>query len=229
MQDKFKELREYYFDMFPDFDTVDTPIFTATFRADFDMLQELEDVFEQIEESRDLENAFGYTLDLIALNRDLKRPPGMPDDEFRELIKIQIMANKSSADIETLNTIARFMFGEDFLSLEETWKKEEIEDLAGIQLRLRYNAKSDPRLINRAKAGGVKMFYELTNEANIQVHSRHLNPVFVYPLTNELVTSTRTHASVYDVGDVSTWEKLGRMSWDRIKLNTWERIERSGS
>ena len=57
-----------------------------------------------VEDSRNIDNATGDTLDLIGGNLGQIRQ-GEDDDLFRQLIKVRILANMSIGDIPTINTI----------------------------------------------------------------------------------------------------------------------------
>jgi hypothetical protein len=68
-------------------------------------VQDLEDDLRDVKESRILENATGDSLDIIG---DLAGMPrlGLPDNDYRNLIEVKFLSNRSSGTIEEMIEIA---------------------------------------------------------------------------------------------------------------------------
>lgn len=150
---------EHYLEAFPDFDRLDAPVFKAIYTARFNQWADRMDTLEEMRKALSIDNAYGYTLDLLGQGYNVLRPPGMEDGPFRDLIKMELLANRSGGDLETINAIGRYIFGDNYSGSKEAWVDDYPKDVAGIKVRIKAGDKQNPRLIQRAKPGGVKMFY----------------------------------------------------------------------
>lgn len=131
---------------------------------------DLDNLLKDVKTSRDIDQAYGKTLDYIGKN--VLEPRGVKnDDVYRLYIKTKVIANWSKGDIPTMNQVSQTLFGKDFINLKETWSDPIYgEDIAGIVLKLRPSELSQvPSMMELVKAGGVKMYYEavLPNESII--------------------------------------------------------------
>ena len=117
---------------------------------------------ESVRDSRNIDKAYGKSLDLLGANIGQFRN-GEDDDLYRLLIKTRIIANLSIGDIPTINRVMSALIKEVYLGLEEVWwNKDHLFEPAAIKLHLGPIAKRIPyEIINRVKAAGVRVLIEL--------------------------------------------------------------------
>ena len=113
-----------------------------------------------VEDSRNIDNATGDTLDLIGGNVGQIRQ-GEDDDLFRQLIKVRILANMSIGDIETINTIMSTLVKETYLGLREAFLYDKnLNEPAAIVLDIEYGNWDIPYyVVDKIKAAGVRVLY----------------------------------------------------------------------
>lgn len=118
--------------------------------------------FDEIRASRDLDKAYGETLDKIGANVGQFRLDE-DDDLYRQLIKVRIIANLSLGNIPTINKVLSVLTKDVYLGLREAWDKTEYEnEPARIVLDLDSAAKTYPMdLIERIKSAGVRVLTEI--------------------------------------------------------------------
>lgn len=75
---------------------------------------------ESVRDSRNIDKAYGKSLDLLGANVGQFRN-GEDDDLYRLLIKTRIIANLSIGDIPTINRVMSALIKEVYLGLEEVW------------------------------------------------------------------------------------------------------------
>lgn len=114
--------------------------------------------YELMRKSRDIDNAVGPHLDFIGSNLKLKRG-AWNDEQYRQMLKIQIAANASNGDIPTLNKIYKAYLGDSFRGIQEGWSHA-LKEVAAIVIRLNERPIEVPPELN-VKAGGVKVYYEV--------------------------------------------------------------------
>lgn len=117
-----------------------------------------EESYELMRASRDIDNAVGPYLDFIGSNLKLKRG-SWNDEQYRQMLKIQIAANLSNGDIPTLNKIYKAYLGDSFRGIQEGWSHA-LEEVAAIVIRLNERPIEVPPELN-VRAGGVKIYYEI--------------------------------------------------------------------
>lgn len=153
-------------------------------------LQQVKKAFEDIKLSQDMDNATHATLDKIGKNV-LELRNSDDDNVYRQFIKTKIIANLSHGDIETLNTVADFLLGDNFLGFRETWNIKAYEDIAGLVGEFKMGLASIPSILNRVKAGGVKLYWEATAVDHlIKIKSQAREGSSIYPLCNEWEAGT---------------------------------------
>lgn len=128
----------------------------------FSSYNEINSSIEGIKDSRDIDKAFGETLDKIGWNVGVFRK-NEDDDLFRMLIKIGIVVNLSKGDIPTLNQVSKTLLGDNFIGIRETWNIGEYDkEPAGIVLEMIPGLQGMPNeIIVRATAGGVGVTFIL--------------------------------------------------------------------
>lgn len=130
---------------------------------------DIEDTFNDIEKSRDIDNAAGKTLDLIGANVGQFRC-GEDDELYRLLIKTRIKANLSIGDIGTINEVSSILLKDIFLGIRETWNTENLQEPSAIVYSVDAGIGQIPfELINRIKSAGVKVYIEHLNKLNLYV------------------------------------------------------------
>ena len=145
-------------------------------------LEILEKVFEDIEESKDIDKATNKSLELIGKN--VLEYRNHDDEWYRKFIKIKILANRSVGDFRTINTVADFLIGDSFLGVEETWKYPYFEDIAGLAGTIKsgfgdmFKTPIVTNALDRTRAGGVKWHWlvkaEEEHRLNIAITNRSL-------------------------------------------------------
>lgn len=118
--------------------------------------------FEEIRASRDLDKAFGKTLDKIGENVGQFRMDE-DDDLYRQLIKVRIIANLSLGNIPTLNKVLSVLTKDVYLGLKEVWDKEEYRhEPSKIVIELGSTAKKFPfEIVEAIKSAGVRVLTEI--------------------------------------------------------------------
>lgn len=93
------------------------------------LYDELIDIFSDILNFMDVDQAEGYALDLIGDTMNCPRvPPYTSDEEYRRMLKVQIMKNNSSGRIEDINEIAKSLMGDIFLGLKQGYQSLEFNN-----------------------------------------------------------------------------------------------------
>ena len=206
---------EHYLEAFPDFDRLDAPVFKAIYTARFNQWADRMDAIEEMRKALSIDNAYGHTLDLLGQGYNVLRPPGMKDGPFRDLIKMELLANRSGGDLETINAIGRYIFGDDFKQVTETWGLTYPQDVAGLSVRIDAGEKQDARLLERARPGGVKMFYNFygpTAEAKLYFGTQAFLGMTtqIFPLEKEET--------------LETWGDLRLMNWQELRPYLWSQL-----
>ncbi|KEI18243.1 hypothetical protein [Clostridium haemolyticum] len=102
---------------------------------------ELIDVFNEIIDNRDINNAELYGLDIIGDIVGQKRTEKYKDDEkYRNRIKTRIMQNNSRGYIEDVNNLASAFLGENFIGIRQGYQ---FKDLAHEPAMLEVNLSSN--------------------------------------------------------------------------------------
>lgn len=123
---------------------------------------------DEIRMSRDLDKAYGKTLDKIGANVGQFRLDE-DDDLYRQLIKVRIIANLSLGNIPTINKVLSVLTKDVYLGLKEVWDKSEYQnEPAKIVLELDSAAKRYPiELVERIKSAGVRVLTEIYYKGKI--------------------------------------------------------------
>lgn len=124
-----------------------------------DLLQTAQDV----RESRDIDKAYGKTLDYIGANVGQLRA-GESDEIYRLLIKTKIISNLSSGDIPTINEVSKVLLGDTFNGVSEAWYQDEWgNEQAAIVFDLNPEFGALPyEVLERTIAGGVGIKWIIT-------------------------------------------------------------------
>lgn len=117
---------------------------------------------DEIRMSRDLDKAYGETLDKIGANVGQFRLDE-DDDLYRQLIKVRIIANLSLGNIPTINKVLSVLTKDVYLGLREAWDKSEYQnEPAKIVVNLSRSIENYPiELIERIKSAGVRVLTEI--------------------------------------------------------------------
>ena len=129
----------------------------------YEEMEELFEVFNDIKFFRNIDNAFGKTLDFIGSNVQQLRGVNQDDEQYRLLIKIKIIANLSKGDIETINSVATALIGDSFKGIKEAWNLSEYDNEPAALVLLMENQAVllEASTIDQAIAGGVGIRYIL--------------------------------------------------------------------
>ena len=116
----------------------------------------------QVEDSRDINKAYGQTLDNIGGNVGQLRQ-GEDDDLYRQLIKVRIIANLSLGNIPTINKVLSVLTKDVYLGLKEVWDKPEYQnEPSKIVIELGSTAKKFPfEIVEAIKSAGVRVLTEI--------------------------------------------------------------------
>lgn len=122
----------------------------------------------QVEDSLDINKAYGQTLDNIGGNVGQLRQ-GEDDDLYRQLIKVRIIANLSLGNIPTINKVLSVLTKDVYLGLKEVWDKEEYRhEPSKIVIELDSAAKQFPfELVEAIKSAGVRVLTEIHYDSKL--------------------------------------------------------------
>jgi len=141
-----------------------------------EQIEKLNEAFKEIQDSRDIDLAFGQTLDNIGTNLGEPRN-GMDDPTYRDFLKTSITAALSRGDMETVLSMGRVLYGQDVLGIIETWALERYEhEPAGLVMKIE-NTRNDGidldyQLLKRVMAAGVRLYIEVYQPRSvIAIHS----------------------------------------------------------
>lgn len=147
----------------------------------------LKQAVDSVRESRDIDKAFGQTLDYIGANVGQYRTDE-DDNLFRLLIKTRIIANLSRGDMPTINEVSKVLLGDAFVGVEEAWNSKDFKyEPAAIIFHLKPDKfKLHEKPIARIVAGGVGVKWVMTfddnrNHINIAAVTLSGTDTTVYP------------------------------------------------
>lgn len=167
---------------------------------------DLERAYDDILESRNLEKAFGETLDKLGANVGQLRLEA-DDDLYGRLIQVRIIANLSIGDIPTINHVMSALVKEIYLGLEEIWLDDSRDnEPAAIRLKLSDFSKSFPiDLIQTIKSAGVRVLLTIYKEKNQKIYyglaDQRLRHVKFYPATAEDQLITNRVYFAFDINN----------------------------
>lgn len=123
-------------------------------------LQELYDLFQQIDLYRDIDNSVEYALDIIGdIVGELRQ--GRNDVDYKVALRGRIISNRSTGDIETINNFSRTLLGDYFVGVFES------PTPMNLKLRYTFNPLGDKNtlinLVKKAVAAGVNL------DTNLQI------------------------------------------------------------
>ena len=156
-------------------------------------LEEIFEVFNDIKFFRNIDNAYGKTLDYIGSNVQQLRDINQDDDQYRLMIKTKIIANLSQGDIETINTVATALIGDNLIKIKETWSDPIYnDDIAGLVLEIDSKTPRVPRAISQVKAAGVKLYYEMMYATDyLNISAREIGYKARYPMAGLVITESK--------------------------------------
>lgn len=127
-------------------------------------LEEAKRTLELVRLSHDLDKATGKSLDYIGANVMQSRRPNEDDDTYRLMIKVKAISNLSKGDINTINQVAKALFGDKFVNVKETWGLPEYKnEPAALVLNIIPGPADLPSdIIRRTVAGGIDVILMLT-------------------------------------------------------------------
>lgn len=132
---------------------------------------EIEKAFIDVMESRNIEKAYGKTLDNLGGNVGQFRQ-GEDDELYRRLIQVRIIANLSIGNIPTINTVMSALVKEIYLGLEEVWLDDDRgNEPSAIKLNLTDFSASFPiDLIMSIKSAGVRVLFSVYKEKHQNIY-----------------------------------------------------------
>ena len=158
----YKEL----FDLLPE--RYRKPTTEKVYFAIFDDRAKMRQAIWEVEQSRDIDKAYGKTLDKFGENVGQFRLD--EDDElYRQLIKVRIIANLSLGNIPTINKVLSVLTKDVYLGLKEVWdKKEYRNEPSKIVIELGSSAKKFPfEIVEAIKSAGVRVLAEIEYKGNL--------------------------------------------------------------
>lgn len=136
---------------------------------------ELEAGLKTVELSRNLDNAYGNTLDLLGANVGEFRADGMDDDLYRLYIKVRIISNLSIGDIPTINYVMSTLLGDKYLSIKEGFLDGDFlyNEPAALRMSVHHSAKDLPyEIMDRIKAAGIRILIDEIYATELRLQSR---------------------------------------------------------
>lgn len=129
-----------------------------------DELAEVEKALIDIKLIRDVDKASEKTLDNIG-NNVLEYRNQRNDKDYKQFIKIKVLANRSDGNIPVINHILQTYMGDNFISIEDGWSSY-VEEPASMVVNIRSAAKDIPmKVLDRIKAAGVRVYFTAGSEA----------------------------------------------------------------
>ncbi|WP_214797671.1 hypothetical protein [Exiguobacterium sp. s5] len=130
-----------------------------------EQFDKLHEVFSAIESARIIDDAFGGSLDEIGKNVGEPRL-GQNDEQYREALKVALRANLSKGDLNTVISMARSLYGQDVLSISETWSIDRYDyEPAGLVMVVESTMDEgldlNFQLLKRVMAVGVRLYIEV--------------------------------------------------------------------
>lgn len=158
----YKEL----FDLLPE--RYRKPTTEKVYYAIFDDRAKMRQAIWEVEQSRDIDKAYGKTLDKFGENVGQFRMDE-DDDLYRQLIKVRIIANLSLGNIPTINKVLSVLTKDVYLGLKEVWDKEEYRnEPSKIVIELGSSAKKFPfEIVEAIKSAGVRVLAEIEYKGNL--------------------------------------------------------------
>lgn len=158
----YKEL----FDLLPE--RYRKPTTEKVYYAIFDDRAKMRQAIWEVEQSRDIDKAYGKTLDKFGENVGQFRLDE-DDDLYRQLIKVRIIANLSLGNIPTINKVLSVLTKDVYLGLKEVWDKEEYRnEPSKIVIELGSSAKKFPfEIVEVIKSAGVRVLAEIEYKGNL--------------------------------------------------------------
>lgn len=158
----YKEL----FDLLPE--RYRKPTTEKVYFAIFDDRAKMRQAIWEVEQSRDIDKAYGKTLDKFGENVGQFRLDE-DDDLYRQLIKVRIIANLSLGNIPTINKVLSVLTKDVYLGLKEVWDKEEYRnEPSKIVIELGSSAKKFPfEIVEAIKSAGVRVLAEIEYKGNL--------------------------------------------------------------
>ena len=150
--------------------------------------EQLEDCFNAIEDSHNIDKAFGETLDLIGANVGQFRKEGMSDELYRLYIKVKIISNLSIGDIPTINYVMSTLLGDKYISIVEGYLDTEYLDgePAALRLSVLNNASTLPyEVMDSIKAAGIRILIEEIYASELKLQTRSGNDSYLMYLCGE--------------------------------------------
>lgn len=158
----YKEL----FDLLPE--RYRKPTTEKVYFAIFDDRAKMRQAIWEVEQSRDIDKAYGKTLDKFGENVGQFRLDE-DDDLYRQLIKVRIIANLSLGNIPTINKVLSVLTKDVYLGLKEVWDKEEYRnEPSKIVIELGSSANKFPfEIVEAIKSAGVRVLAEIEYKGNL--------------------------------------------------------------
>lgn len=174
----------------------------------YDGFDEVFAALDEIRMSRDLDKAYGKTLDKIGANVGQFRLDE-DDDLYRQLIKVRIIANLSLGNIPTINKVLSVLTKDVYLGLREAWDKSEYHnEPAKIVVNLSRSTENYPiELIERIKSAGVRVLTEVLKYYDNDLYvaglrRRHMHMVYKQYEPTEINSKLDAYVAGYLISTV---------------------------
>lgn len=168
--------------------------------------------FDEVVESRNLDKAYGKTLDYLGANVGQFRQ-GEDDELYRNLIKVRIIANLSIGDIPTINHVMSVLCKDVYLGLMEGWVDEDLlyHEPAAIRLSL-FNGGGIPLdIIQRIKAAGIKVLIDQVYFSFLRIKTQYgINNYLQYLCGEHLCSEIPWNDKIGHRSDVNIGIKTGQ-------------------
>lgn len=157
---------------------------------------ELIEVYAEIINGQDIENAKGFSLDLLGDILGKNRTSKYNDDEkYRNRLKIKVMQNNSMGYIEDLNNLAESFLKEAFIKIQQGYCNEELKNEPAM-LRILLNGNSITAKILKYSGRYYKTGEKRVNEKSLnkkEQESIQINykPIFLPDFSRACAIGTR--------------------------------------
>lgn len=148
---------------------------------------------------QDLNIAEGKVLDLIGETVGQKRNT-MTDEEYRYAIKLRIVLNKSTADINSINTAINSLTQGNLIRVSDGYFTR-FNEPASIMVQLKnFNEKHNYKQIKSLVAAGVKLIFEVKQNKEIYIFTSTIMStgeiITIYPYNVSKINIQKANISV---------------------------------
>lgn len=164
---------------------------------------ELIDIFIKIIDSKDIDKAELYALDIIGdIVNQLRTEKNREDEKYRNRLKTKVMQNNSMGHTEDINGLANAFLGENFIGVRQGYQYKDLNNepaMVEIMLNGNYLTKKIKDIDVRYDKVGSKItgLYDL-NKTDKHINYVDYKPLFLPQLNKAIAISVRPQYRIKD-------------------------------